>query len=29
MPLSWHPTRWWILRMSECEKKEIDPVFSE
>ena len=29
MAVAWHPNRWWNWRMSEEEKKEIDPVFIE
>ena len=27
MPVASHPTRWWNSRMSEDEKKEVDPIF--
>ena len=29
MPVAWHPKRWWDLCMSEDEKKEIDPIFTD
>ena len=29
MPVAWHPDRWWNWRVSEDEKKEIDPMFIE
>ena len=29
MPIAWHPRRWWNVYMSEDEKKEIEPVFTE
>ena len=29
MPITWHPKRWWNLCMSEDEKKEIEPIFTE
>ena len=28
MPVAWHPTRWWNVRLSD-EKKEIDPTFTD
>ena len=27
--IAWYPKRWWNLRMSEDEKKEIEPIFTE
>ena len=29
MPIACHPKRWRNFRMSEDEKKEIDPIFIE
>ena len=29
MLVSWHPKRWWNLCMSEDEKKEMEPIFTE
>ena len=29
MPIAWHPKRWWNFYMSEDEKKEIEPTFTE
>ena len=29
MPVAWHPKRWWNFCMSEEEKKEIEPIFTE
>ena len=29
MPIAWHPKRWWNFYMSEDEKKEIEPIFTE
>ena len=29
MPIAWHPKRWWNFYMSENEKKEIEPIFTE
>ena len=29
MKIAWHPKRWWNCCMSENEKKEIEPVFTE
>ena len=29
MPIAWHPKRWWDFCMSEDEKKEIEPIFTE
>ena len=29
MPIEWHPKRWWNFCMSEDEKKEIEPIFTE
>ena len=29
MALAWHPKRWWNFCMSEDEKKEIEPIFTE
>ena len=29
MPVAWHPNRWWDSCVSEDEKKEIDPMFTE
>ena len=29
MPIAWHPERWWNFCMSEDEKKEIEPNFTE
>ena len=29
MPVAWHPNRQWDSCMSEDEKKEIDPMFTE
>ena len=29
MPTVWHPKRWWNFCMSENEKKEIEPIFTE
>ena len=29
MPIVWHPKRWWNFCMSEDEKKEIEPNFTQ
>ena len=29
MPNAWHPKRWRTFYMSEDEKKEIEPIFTE
>ena len=29
MPVAWHPNRWWGWCVSEHEKKEIEPIFTE
>ena len=29
MAIAWHPKRWWNFCMSENEKKEIKPIFTE
>ena len=29
MLIAWHPKRWWNFCMSEDEKKEIEPIFTE
>ena len=29
MTIAWHPKRWWDFYMSEDEKKEIKPIFTE
>ena len=29
MPTVWHPKRWWTFCMSEDEKKETEPIFTE
>ena len=29
MAIAWHPNRWWNFCMSEDEKKEIEPTFTE
>ena len=29
MPIAWPPKRWWNFCMSEDEKKEIEPIFTE
>ena len=29
MPVAWHPNRWWDWCVSENEKKEIEPIFTE
>ena len=29
MPIVWYPKRWWDFCMSEDEKKEIEPIFTE
>ena len=29
MPVAWHPNRWWGWCVSEDEKKEIEPIFTE
>ena len=29
MKTAWHPKRWWNCCVSENEKKEIEPVFTE
>ena len=29
MSVAWHPKRWWNFCMSEDEKKEIEPIFTE
>ena len=28
MPIAWHPKRWWNFFLSEDEKKEIKPTFT-
>ena len=27
--ITWHPKRWWNFCVSEDEKKEIEPIFTE
>ena len=29
MPLAWDPKRWWNFCVSEDEKKEAKPIFTE
>ena len=29
MLIAWHPRLWWNFCMSEDEKKEIEPIFTE
>ena len=29
MPIAWYPKRWSNFFMSEGEKKEIEPIFTE
>ena len=29
MSVAWHPKTWWNFYMSEDEKKEIEPIFTE
>ena len=29
MLVAWHPKRWWNLCISEDEKKEMEPIFTE
>ena len=29
IPIVWHSKRWWNFCMSEDEKKEIKPIFTE
>ena len=29
MPTAQDPERWWNFRMSEDEKKEVEPIFTE
>ena len=29
MLIAWHPKRWWNFCVSEDEKKEIEPIFTE
>ena len=29
MLIAWHPKRWWNFCVSEDEKKEIKPIFTE
>ena len=29
MPIAWHPKRRWNFCMSEDEKKEVEPIFTE
>ena len=29
MLIARYPRRWWNVRMSEYEKKEIEPIFTE
>ena len=29
MPVAWYPKRWWNFCVSEDEKKEIEPTFTE
>ena len=29
MPIAWHSKRWWNIFISEDEKKEIEPIFTE
>ena len=27
--IAWHPRRWWNLCMSEDNKKDLEPIFTE
>ena len=29
MSIAWHPKRWWKFFMSNDEKKEIEPIFTD
>ena len=29
MPIVWHPKRWWNFCLSDNERKEIEPIFTE
>ena len=29
MPVVWYPIRWWDWCMSEDEKKEIEPIYTD
>ena len=29
MPVAWHPIRWWDWCLSEVEKKQVDPIFTD
>ena len=29
MPIVWHLKRWWNFCMSEDEKKELEPIFTQ
>ena len=29
MLVAWHPRRWWNFWLSEDEKREIEPIFTE
>ena len=29
IPIAWHPKKWWNFCMSEDEKKETEPIFTE
>ena len=29
MPKAWDPRKWWNCFMSEDEKKEIEPIFTD
>ena len=29
LPIAWYPKRWWNICMSEDEKKDIEPIFTE
>ena len=29
IPIAWHPKKWWKFCMSEDEKKELKPIFTE
>ena len=29
MPIAWHPKSWWDFCVSEYDKKEIEPIFTE
>ena len=29
MSIAWHPKRWWNFFMSNDEKKEIEPIFTD